>query len=194
MCFCIVLTALQEGKPKPNPGSCSGIANNVCSPGSASQPRPSDASAALHAEVLGGYMKCLQDLGSPKHPIFSDLNPEECCPTHLCYISARPVTSHARVDCSGSARAWQQKQNCCCQVELSYQPAWEMKAFFFSPRSALHDSFFFFFFSVKVLAKVRYCRCFFHVCVPSWWGSGQGSDLLAHRVERFPKESKIKGC
>lgn len=59
----------------------------------------------------------------------------------------------------------------------------------FSPRSV----FVFCFFSVKVLAEVRYRWCFSMFACWGWWGSGQGSDILAHSVERLPNESKIKG-
>lgn len=78
-------------------------------------------------EALEGYTVFV-GAGFMKHSTFCDLNWEECCPTHLCWIFPSPLNSARRVHRAPAASAsagpilhvlgnWN-KVGFCCQVAL----------------------------------------------------------------------------
>lgn len=77
------------------------------------------------------------------------------------------------------------KKNLTVNMLFNFSPNWKLR-----PHFLLLDAHDFFPYDFM---EVRYWVMFFHVCVQSWLGSGQGPGILAHSMESLPKESKING-
>lgn len=152
---------------------------------------------ASDTQALGGYMKCLEELGWLKPPMFCDLRPEECCQhtwltfwhhrwTHTAGFTVhrwRPLQLVRFCTCLAAER----KSDSAARLRFNISPLGKRRLIFFPFAQPL------WFFFHKGSGRGQISLMFFHVCVLGWWGSGQGSDILARSVETFPKGSKIKG-